>query len=472
MSFLVKPARRSPLPRRVNDQNGRSRPAYSAMLPATHWAKRSTFSGVHLPSQGIVPACSTLRMAWAFARTSSKDHRSNLRSIEPRSFSRKRGLMSLENVGSATRSPIQTIGPEPSHSLLSSPPRRYSQENIGGGPPLQKPLIMSHVIATRFTELLGCRVPLQQAGMGGLATPEMAAAVAEAGGLGMVGWVISPPESVAVQLDGLAPDVRSHIGMNFIVPFLGSDATDVVAAAASRVRLAEFFYEMPDPKLVDAAHAQGALVCWQVGTPEEARCAVDAGCDLVVAQGVDAGGHIRGTTPLLPLLDSVLTVVDVPVIAAGGIGTGRAMAAALAAGADGVRVGTRFVGSLEADVHPDYQAALGAAGPEDTVYTEAFSGLWAAPHRVLRSAVDAANELTDEVIGEAELGGARVPVNRFSAMYPTRTSTGHVEAMALYAGTSVGAVGRPLPAADIVHELASEAEQILRERCSSLLRPG
>ena len=189
------------------------------------------------------------------------------------------------------------------------------------------------MIRTRFTELVGCEIPLQQAGMGGLATPEMAASVTRSGAFGMVGWVMSSPEDFARRLEEIDDDVRPRIGVNFIVPFLNPDS---VAVAAERVRMVEFFYDEPDPKLVEIAHAGGALACWQVGSAEDARAAAEAGCDLVVAQAVEAGGHVRGTIALLPLLDAVLGAVDVPVVAAGGIGTGRAMAAALTAGADAV----------------------------------------------------------------------------------------------------------------------------------------
>ncbi|HEV8163681.1 MAG TPA: nitronate monooxygenase, partial [Actinomycetota bacterium] len=101
--------------------------------------------------------------------------------------------------------------------------------------------------------------------------------------------------------------------------------------AASRARLVEFFWADPDPALVELVHAGGALAGWQVGSVEEAERAADAGCDLVIAQGVEAGGHVRGTVALLPLLAGVLEVVTVPVLAAGGIASARSMAAVLAA---------------------------------------------------------------------------------------------------------------------------------------------
>src|SRR5262245_61227055 len=313
--------------------------------------------------------------------------------------------------------------------------------------------MISTVLATRFTKLVGCQVPLQQAGMGGIATPPLVLAVAEAGGLGMLAGVMIPPGILAETLEDLARRTAGAFGVSFLMPFLDRDA---VAVAATRSRVVEFFYGDPDPALVETVHAGGALACWQVGSVDEA---------VAAAQGTEAGGHVRGRVGLLPLLSAVLGAVDVPVVAAGGIGTARSMAAALAAGADAVRVGTRFVAADEADAHPDYVAALVGAGAEDTVLTERFAVMWPdAPHRVLRSAVAAAEASRDDVVGEMDMLGVRQPVPRFSVPCPTRTTTGTIAAMALYAGESVGAVRGITPAADIVHELADGAERLLRDR--------
>lgn len=296
--------------------------------------------------------------------------------------------------------------------------------------------------------------------MGGIATPPLAFAVAEAGGLGMLGAAMVPPRVLAGMLEDLARRTAGAFGVSFLMPFLDRDA---VAVAATGSRLVEFFYAEPDPTLVDTVHAGGALACWQVGSVEEAVAAARAGCDVVVAQGTEAGGHVRGRVGVLPLLSAVLDAVDVPVVAAGGIGTARSMAAALAAGADAVRVGTRFVAAEESSAHPDYVAALVGAGTEDTVLTERFAVMWPdAPHRVLRSAVAAAEACPDDVVGEMEMLGVRRPLPRFAVPCPTRSTTGTIAAMALYAGESVGAVRRIEPAADIVHELADGAEQLLR----------
>ena len=312
------------------------------------------------------------------------------------------------------------------------------------------------MLTTRFTELVGCQIPLQQAGMGGVAKADLAVAVSAAGALGMIGGAGVGTAELSASFDAVADRTDAPVGINFLIPFVDPAAVEV---ASMRARVVEFFYGDPDPKLVDAAKGGGALAGWQVGSAEEAKAAVDAGCDLVVAQGVEAGGHVRGTVALLPLLDDVLSAVDVPVVAAGGIGTARAMAAVLAAGADAARVGTRFVATEEADTHTEYAQALVDAGPEDTVLTTTFSFMWPdAPHRVLRSCVDAADAFQGDTVGEAVMAGQRMPVPHLAPPCPGRDTTGTIGAMALYAGQSVGAVTKVESAADIVKELAKGAE--------------
>jgi nitronate monooxygenase len=298
-------------------------------------------------------------------------------------------------------------------------------------------------IATRITELFGCPHPLQQAGMGGVGTPDLALAVADAGGIGM----LTGDLPIARVLGNIAMvPAGSAIGINFLVPFLDRSALEAAAAALPYV---ELFWGEPDPTLVDAIHAGGALAGWQVGSPDEAHAAAAAGCDVIVAQGVEAGGHVRGTIGLLPLLDAVRTVTDLPLIAAGGIGTGRAIAGALAAGADAVRIGTRFLAASEFPAHHDYVEALIAASSEDTILTTRFGDGWPdAPHRVLRSAVEA---------GEA-LGSAQ----SWTPLWPRSDDPGPVEARCLYAGESVGAVRHRQPAHVIIEELMNEAERALR----------
>jgi nitronate monooxygenase len=319
------------------------------------------------------------------------------------------------------------------------------------------------MLTTAFTELLGCRVPLQQAPMGGVTTPDLVAAVADAGAVGMVPAQMLPAEALAALLDDLARRTGGVVGVTFLLPF-GADPACVEAAAAG-ARLVDFYYGDPDPALVARVHDGGALASWQAGSAAEARAAADAGCDLIAVQGVEGGGRIRGRVALLPLLAEVLDTVQVPVVAAGGIATGRGMAACLAAGAAAVRVGTRLLATREAGAHPAYVAALLEASAEDAVLTDAFSVMWPngpEPHRTLRSALEAAEAFQGEVVGETRMGAATIPVPRFGVPCPNRDTTGEVAAMVHYAGQSAGAVHAVIPAAEVVGELVDDAEHLLR----------
>jgi NAD(P)H-dependent flavin oxidoreductase YrpB (nitropropane dioxygenase family) len=300
-----------------------------------------------------------------------------------------------------------------------------------------------------FIDLVGCRIPIQSASLGGpISTPPLAAAVSEAGGLGM----IANPSSAA-EVQKLVQDTRARtsqpIGIGFLIPFVVAEA---VEAAAASVQVVEFFYGNPDRELVGLAQGGGAIVGWQTGSAAEARAAAEAGCDYVVAQGIEAGGHVRGTQCLDDVLAETLASVDVPVVAAGGVGTAERFAALLASGASAVRVGTRFVAAQEADAHPDYVARLIAGSSQDTVLTNVFANGWPdAPHRVLRSAVEAAEAFDGAVVGvvgDQEIG-------KFSPRPVTREVRGEIAAMALYAGQSVDHVARIQPAAEIIAELTA-----------------
>ena len=300
-----------------------------------------------------------------------------------------------------------------------------------------------------FAVLVGCHLPFQLAALGGIGTPALAAAVAEAGGLGMIPG--GSPEGVVAAVRDARALTTGMLGVNFLVPFVDLEAVDAAGRVAAVV---EFFYGDPDPALVARAAAGGAAVGWQVGSAAEARAAVGAGCAYVVAQGIEAGGHVRGTQPLDEVLAETLGTVAVPVVAAGGVGTRARVVELIAAGAAAVRVGTLFVAAAEANAHPDYVAALVAASASDTELTSVFGAHWPdAPHRVLRSAVEAARAhrgATVARLGEREIG-------RFESMPPTRETVGDVRAMALYAGMSVDHVLGVRPAREIVAELTGES---------------
>lgn len=319
---------------------------------------------------------------------------------------------------------------------------------------------------TRFTALVGCTVPIQQAGMGSVAPPALAAAVSEAGGLGMLGAARAGlnADTLPPLLDELSSLTKKPFGVNFIVSPLHLEGSPsripldlrCVQLAARAARVVEFFYGAPSERLVDMVHSEGALVGWQIGSCAEAVAAERAGCDFVVAQGIEAGGHVRGKVGVLTLLSAVLEAVSLPVLAAGSMGTRRAVVAALAAGASGVRVGTRFVATHEAGAHPRYVEALINAEAEDTVYTSAFHVGWPhAPHRVLRSCIEASEAFTRDAVAKIRrLDGVEVPVLRFATGVADLSATGNIEAMALWAGESVSAVKRVQAASEVVRELA------------------
>ena len=309
---------------------------------------------------------------------------------------------------------------------------------------------------TAFTRLVGCRHPLQQAAMGGVAGPTLAGSVARAGALGMLCQfgIEESADRVGKALE-LAGD--GQVGMGFFGHWIDGDLA-TYELAAERLRVVEVFWTAPDPALASRARRCGdALVAWQVGSREDAVAAQDAGCDFVVAQGVEAGGHVRGTVARDELLGQVLDVGHDSGRDRGRHRFGIRRRVRDPAGADAVRVGTAFVATPEGGAHPAYiDAIVAARSGAETVLTTAFGRGWPdAPHRVLASAVSAAEALDTDVVGEAGREDARTPIPRFSAVPPSRDATGNIAAMALYAGAGVGQVSSVRSATDVVSELVA-----------------
>jgi nitronate monooxygenase len=317
------------------------------------------------------------------------------------------------------------------------------------------------MLTTRFTEVVGCQAPIQLAPMGANCTPELLAAVAEAGGLGMVAFHLAPANFVAAALDTITSAVAGPVGMNFLIPFVERDAVEV---AASRAKLVDFYHGDVDASLVDVVHQGGALAGWQIVTVDDARAAVDAGCDVIVVRGLEGGGRMHGDRSLWPLLAETLDAVDgsgLAVLAAGGIATGRLLAAAIAAGADGVRLGTRLLATQESGAHPDYKQALVEAPATESVLTDSFDVMWPDPKktsRVLHRSLDAATAFRGDVVGEIDVGGELRSLPPFHVAPPTADARGHVAAMPHYAGESCGAIGAIEPAAAMMRRIVEDAE--------------
>jgi nitronate monooxygenase len=318
------------------------------------------------------------------------------------------------------------------------------------------------VLKTRFTQLAGCSVPVQQAPMGPVSSPSLALAVAAAGGVGTIPAFGVPAEQLETLLSDLPPRATGGLAANFLTRDIDRDA---VQAAASRVGIVDFFWSDPDPALVSLAHNAGALVSWQVGSAAEAQAAADAGCDIVVAQGIEAGGHVRGHSALLPLLSAVLDVTDVPVLAAGAIGDGRALAAVLAAGADGARIGTRLIATIESGAHPEYKGAVLEARAGSTEITSVFANCAlcaTSPRaRVLRNCIGALAAFPDDTVGTAPEAGPAAALPAGSGRTPGESFTGCIAAMPMYASDAVESVVTIESADQVIATLCGEAERQL-----------
>ena len=325
-------------------------------------------------------------------------------------------------------------------------------------------------MTTRLTEALGCRHPIISAGMGGPARSELASAVSEAGGFGLLGMVRESPDLIAREIADVRRRTAKPFGVN-LVPFATDPALLVDELAVcfdARVPALCFFWDV-HAAIVEQAKSAGCLVLYQVGTLEDAVLAESAGADVVIVQGVEAGGHVRGRLPLSVLLPEVVSTLAIPVVASGGIADGRAMAAALAMGAHGVQCGTVFLASPESYAHDYHKQRIVAATPGDTVHTDLFAIGWPphSPVRVLKNSLTAAagdrrwgylpDQLPRIAIGEDE----GRPVYRFGTDSPLRSTTGDFEQMCLYAGESSAHVTGIRPAATIIDAMMREATAVL-----------
>jgi nitronate monooxygenase len=280
------------------------------------------------------------------------------------------------------------------------------------------------VLRTALTERLGLRHPIVQAPMGGVAGPELADAVARAGALGML---TAGPRNSAADLRDVAAAVHERVAIGVLAWRLEA-APEILDAAleAQPLALAISAGDVAPyaPRVADA----GIPLLVQVTSAEAARAAEAAGAAFVVAQGTDAGGH-TGAVGTLPLLEAVLAAVELPVLAAGGIATGRGLAAVLAMGAAGAWIGTRFSASREALGDDERKRRIVAASETDTVYTRDFDIAHGVP---------------------------------WPEEYPGRALQDEPTAQPLYAGQAVGAISDVPSAGELVERLSREAEAQLR----------
>ena len=340
------------------------------------------------------------------------------------------------------------------------------------------------MLRTRICEALGIEYPIFSVGMGALAGPDLVAAVSNAGGFGVLGLSAMQPEQIAARVARARELTKRPFGANFIIDEVGWATSDedrafvrseVVAAIAERVAVVVLFWGDAAP-YVELARGTGVKVFIQVGSVEEAKAAAAAGVDAVIAQGVEAGGHVKGKTSIWDLLPAAVEAINpLPVLAAGGIGNGAGLARALQMGAQGVSLGTRFVASDEAWTHPAYKQRIVDSTAADTVYSELYDVGWTdAPHRTLRNKTYAEWEEAGRPpsgsrpregtsIGKRTMSTGEVEEwPRYAIGSPPPDFEGDIEYTPLWAGESCSVVNEIKPAADIVRDLVRDAEVALR----------
>lgn len=235
---------------------------------------------------------------------------------------------------------------------------------------------------TPLCDQLGLDVPIVQAPIGAVSTPELAAAVAEAGGLGMLALTWMSVDEAVRRVRRVRELTNRSFAVNLVLDFPVDDVLE--ACLEERVPIVSTTWGDP-ASAIARIHACGALHLHTVSTSDEARTAAAVGVDVIVAQGWEAGGHVRGTISTLVLTPAVVdAIAPTPVIAAGGIGDGRGLAAALTLGAQAGWLGTRFLTATEAATHDVYRQRVLEASEDDSMHTGCFDGGWPdAPHRVL-----------------------------------------------------------------------------------------
>jgi enoyl-[acyl-carrier protein] reductase II len=332
-------------------------------------------------------------------------------------------------------------------------------------------------LQTRLTREYGVRHPFVGAGMGFIAHEQLAAAVTNAGGLGVLGASPDPADSLPVMVERLRTLTSGAFGVDLICADtgMGPASTDahIDACVQLDVPLVVFHHDPPPARLVTTLRAAGVRVWMQASSPEIAAATIGLGVDGIVAQGREAGGHARGRIPLHALLRTARhNWPDMLLLGAGGISDGTAAAAALRAGADGVWVGTSLVAAAEANAHPEYKRRL-IDSPGRTLRTNAFGPEWPdQPYRLLatpavRSAEASAGVDPQEhdTIGRTRLfpHSSNTPYDMplRSALPPTPETSGDWESMAYPAGEGVGAVRDTAPAAEIIAQMMHQAYDIL-----------
>jgi enoyl-[acyl-carrier protein] reductase II len=314
-------------------------------------------------------------------------------------------------------------------------------------------------VKTRLTELLDVEHPVMLAGMAGVAYAPLVAAVSGAGGFGCLGASTLGLEAMKAEL----AEVRASTDRPFGVDLLTAMPGDLVGQVEAVIEggAAVFVAGLGVPsEAIELCHRHSVLVVNMCGKVDHAKAALDAGCDIVVAQGTEAGGH-TGQVATMPLVPQIVDAVgsQMPVVAAGGIFDGRGLAAALALGADGVWIGTRFIASPEARTVSGYKDALIRTGEDGTTITRAFSGK---TMRVVRNEYTGFyQEHPDELEAFPAQIGKSMTEGAFHLGGDAGTGGVDPDRECYPAGQGVGAIQTLIPAASLLHQIVRQAEQVL-----------
>jgi nitronate monooxygenase len=306
----------------------------------------------------------------------------------------------------------------------------------------------------------GLTYPVLQAPSGG---QELAAAISNAGGIGAFALWRASRDTTRQNVERMRTLTKKRFIVNYVLTF---EPESLPAAVDAGAPIVQFSWGVPTAVSVAAIRAAGATFGVQVATAEGARAAVDAGASYLVAQGVEAGGHVQSSTPLAVLLPRVLAEAhDVPVLVAGGISTGAQVRQALLDGAAGVLMGTRFMATQESSAHAEYKNALMHSTAADAALSVCYSDGWeSANHRTLRNGTLNRWEAAGcpahghrpgegDVVATAANGGK---VTRYSLALPQTGMTGTVTDLAMYAGQGVTAIKDIPTVADLLTRMWAE----------------
>jgi NAD(P)H-dependent flavin oxidoreductase YrpB (nitropropane dioxygenase family) len=324
------------------------------------------------------------------------------------------------------------------------------------------------MIHTRICDLLGIPHPIVLGGMGTATTAPLVAAVSNAGGFGTLGTSAFNAATLESEIAAIHERTEKPFGVNHLLFQIKEDMFAVTLRA--RPDVAAFAWARKDQNLRDyfaRAHDAGCKVMYMAGEVPEALRAAEAGADVLVAQGTEAGGHVvwMASLPLVPMM--VKAVAPLPVLSAGGIADGRGLAAALALGAEGVLLGTRFMATPEAPIHANFKQAIVKSDGHDTVLTEIPD---LASQRVWPGAMSRAqhNKFIERWAGRE--WALRQNASEVSKEVAAARAAGDIDNASLSFGQDAGLIDSIKSVKDVVAEIVTEAEAILKNRLPSLVR--